>query len=519
MKFSEIINDQQLATEAIRRWVTVAVCIVFAIITAYLIATQQLFVIAIIAGIAVMAFVTVGMQRSAWLLILIGWSLNGEIHALPVPLSSRDVVVLLVTFSYFMQRVFGQTTRRSKGALGALVGINCAWIAVTFVCHPVGVHALGAETMGGRPYFNVAIGLCAYWVIVHLPESYKSVVRIPLWLIAGMTFCTLIASIVYIFPSATPYVWFFYSSIDIGGYVESVNAATVDTYVHRFVRLGPFGLMLIQVLCAYYPPRKFLNLMRWPSYLFLLGFAAILAAGFRSTLAIALVYMVVASWIHRGWREVALGGVVGAALVGLLVFGQGRLFDLPLPAQRALGSLPGQWADIVKDDVKTSNSRWDWWRQIVTEGTIKNWWIGDGFGVSETDFELMRRHGFEQNATITGAFHNGPLGTIRYAGVVGLVLFYALMITAAVSSVQCVRRCRGTPLLPAAIYLAMQLVWEPVHFTFIFGGYDGQLPEHMFLIGLLTLVWRMSERRPPPAEPAVVAQPLSRYNGRSLVSA
>ena len=88
MKFSEIINDQQLATEAIRRWITVAICIVIAVVAAFWIAYQQFFMLALAVGVAVTAFVTVGMQRSAWILILIGWYMTGQINALPVPLST-----------------------------------------------------------------------------------------------------------------------------------------------------------------------------------------------------------------------------------------------------------------------------------------------------------------------------------------------------------------------------------------------------------------------------------------------
>lgn len=308
MKFSEIINDQQLATEAIRRWVTVAICIVVSLVVADWIASQQFFFLALLAGVAVLAFVTIGMQRSAWLLIIIGWSFQGEIHALPVPLATRDLIVLVVTFSYFAQRVFGQTARRSTGTLGVLVLINCGWLALTFVCHPVGMHSLGAETMGARPYFLTFISFCAYWVIVHLPESYKSVTRIPLWLLASMTFTTLISVIVYIYPSATPYVWFFYSSVDVSGYLGSLRAKGTETEIHRLTAFAPFGLMLIQLLSAYYPPRKLLNPLRWQFYLSLLGLAAILASGFRSGLAFALGCAALAAWFHRGWREVIFGG-------------------------------------------------------------------------------------------------------------------------------------------------------------------------------------------------------------------
>ena len=141
--------------------------------------------------------------------------------------------------------------------------------------------------------------------------------------------------------------------------------------------------------------------------------------------------------------------------------------------------------------------------------------------MSERDYESIigGRVNFEQGADITGALHNGPLTTIRYAGVGGLVLFYALMIAGAVSSVKCVRRCRGTPLFPVSLFLAMQLVWTPIQYTFLFGGYDAQFPEQLFLTALLTLVRRMSDRPPPSTEPAVIARPFSRNNGGARVSA
>lgn len=518
MKFSEIINDQQLATEAIRRWITTAVCIVVALVTADWIVNQQFLLLALLAGLAVTVCVTVGMQRSSWILIVIAWGLKGNIHALAVPLATRDLVIMVVTFSYLIQRVVGQTTRRSTGALGALVTINCAYIAFTYLCHPVGLRTFGAGTMGGRPYFNIFIAWCAYWVIAHMPDSYKSVIRIPLWLMASVTFSVALSVAVYIFPSITPYVWFFYSEIDISEYLGSLNATDEGSDIHRLLALAPFGVMAVQVLSAYFPPRTLLNPLRWRFYLFILGFAAILASGFRNSLLMAVASLALASWFHRGWRDVVIGGVLGGLFLAFLVFGQGRLFELPLPAQRALGSLPGQWDEAVRAEIKVSNSRWDWWRRIIEEGTIKNWWIGDGFGISQEDYTSISQKNvnFEESATLTGTFHSGPLTAIHDAGVVGLILLYTLMIVAAVYSVKCVRRCRGTPLLPLAIFLAIQLVWTPVHFAIVYGSYDNQLADHMFLVGLLSLLGYMSERI--PRSPALTAQPLSRNNGRTLGS-
>jgi hypothetical protein len=521
MKFFEIINDRRLATEAIRRWITVAIFIVISLVTAYGIAHQQFLIFAVLAGVAVEAFVTAGLQQSAWILVVIGWYFTGTIHALPMPLQIRDVLVIMVTFSYFAQRVFGQTPPRPRGVLGTLVVLNGACIALTFLYHPVGLRALGSQTMGGRAYFTMFISLCAYWVIVNLPESYKSVTKIPLWLLASVAFVAMLSMVGVVFPSIAPYVWYFYSGVDVSVYLGSLNPTKGGPDIQRLFALAPFGVMLIQVLSAYYPPRKLLNPAGWQFYVSLLGFVAILASGFRNSLAFALACTALAGWFHRGWREVVVAGMIGTVLLGFLIFGQGRLYQLPLPAQRALGSLPGQWDESVERDITGSNSRWEWWRQIVSQGSIKNWWIGDGFGMSETDFTLIAggQVGFEESAEISGALHNGPLTAIHYAGIVGLIGLYALMIAAAIQSTRCVRRCRGTPLFPVAVFLATQLIWIPIHYAFIFGAYDLQLNDTIFLVAVLSLVGRMSERPPPSAAPAAPERSFSRNSGGTLVSA
>jgi hypothetical protein len=522
MKFSEIINDQQLATEALRRWSTIAACVAIAILTAYWIASAKFFLLTLLTGMVVVAFVTVGLQRNAWILIVIGWSFLGAINALPLPLQTRDIIVLVVTFAYAAQRVVGQITSRSKGVLGAIVGINCFYLAICFVLHPAGVHALGAETIGGRPYFAAFIAMCAYWVLVHMPDSYKGVSRIPVWLMAGMTFSSAVSALVYISPSITPYVWYFGGGADTTGYIYDVlNPAVAAPEVHRLNSLAPFGAMLIQFMGAYFSPSKFLNPARWQFYLIALGFVMILASGFRTHLGLALVSIMLAAWFHRGWREVILGGLLGAVFLGFLCYGQGRFFDLPLPAQRALGSLPGQWSEVVKADVKNSNERYLWWWQLIQEGRLaKNVWLGDGFGMSEAEFDVLGqgRANFYEAAELTGAFHSGPLTTIRAVGLVGLILFYALMIASAVYAVRLVNRCRGTPLFPAAVFLALDVCWRPVHFTFVFGGYNVALPEQLFVAGLLTVIWYMSERQPPPTAPTARARPLSPTNRAPLFS-
>jgi hypothetical protein len=92
------------------------------------------------------------------------------------------------------------------------------------------------------------------------------------------------------------------------------------------------------------------------------------------------------------------------------------------------------------------------------------------------------------------------------------------MIAAAIFSVKCVNRCRGTPLFMVSVFLAIQLLWLPVHFTFVFGDFSDQLPQHIFMVGLLLLLWRMSERQSSSPGPAKSLQALSPHNRETLVA-
>ena len=86
---------------------------------------------------------------------------------------------------------------------------------------------------------------------------------------------------------------------------------------------------------------------------------------------------------------------------------------------------------------------------------------------------------------ITGAFHNGPLSTLRYAGVVGLFLYYFLMFTMLRFAFALVKRTRGTPYVYLAIFLALPITYGIISYSFIYGAYDNALQESLFVCAML----------------------------------
>ena len=472
--------------------------LLISLVVAYWIGTQQTLLVVLFTALVILALSTAGLRHRAWLLIPFTWTLTGSSGSLPFGLSFHDVGILLAFCAYIFYCVLThKATRQKLHPLDWLLALNVIWLVVTFIRHPVGLRILGSEMMGARSYFNLLLALLAYRVILRQPDSEKAVSQVPYFILAGTVITALVNIIVYVSPAATPYVYQFYSGVDVGGYLMSPLR---DSTLPRWDGLWPLGFTTVLILCSVYPPRTLFNPTRLRFYLFSLGFAAILASGFRNVMLWALVALVLGSWLHRGWREVVLGTIAATLFLGALLMGQGRVYELPLAAQRTLSFLPGKWSPVATAaGEESSESRFAWWRQIIKENLIHDWWLGDGIGVSERDYEISVGQGMTVSMldwfTLTGSYHNGPLTTIRYAGILELVLFYAYMIAAAIYSVTCVDRCRGTPLFPVAVFLAIQLLWTPVHFTFVFGDFSDQISQHIFLVGLLLLLWRLSERK------------------------
>lgn len=506
MNLYDLQQNPQMATELFKRVAGVLVGLLVCVVLAYWVGSGETFLLAVCAALVVVAFVTAGLREKAWVLIPFGWTFSGNTYVLPFGLSVRDVTIMLGFCAYIGYRIVTGRSRRHKWTLlDGLVILNAAYVVITFVLHPVGFRVSGSETYGGRNYFNIALALVGFWVLVKLPRSVKNTSRIPYFLLAGALIVAILNLIVYLAPSTTPYLLRFYGGVDYTSFVSSIVTAPRLT---RWAQLYPFGMTLTFVLCAKYPPRVLFNPLRWPFYFGLLAFVTILATGFRNVLLWAIAALFISAVFHRGLREVVAAAILGGLLLLFAVLGHGRFYDLPMAAQRTLSFMPGDWAAEVKTDAQSSSeARFDWWEKIIKYRMIRDWWFGDGFGVAERDYLLTAGSGtrVEEHFMLTGAYHNGPLSTIRFAGVCGLTLLYALMIVSAVEAAKCVNRCRDTILFPAALFVAIQLIWTPVHFTFVFGGYDSQLPLQFFLIGLLRLIMRMAEELPETeTEPAAV---------------
>ena len=124
------------------------------------------------------------------------------------------------------------------------------------------------------------------------------------------------------------------------------------------------------------------------------------------------------------------------------------------------------------------------WKDIP-KGTryINNKIMGDGFGFSRAELSAMERQQFlsgeisQEDSMIIGAFHNGPLSAVRFVGIVGLILYYMLLIYSAVYAWRLIRAADGSDYFPLALFIGLAVIWEPFNYTFVFGAFDSGLAE------------------------------------------
>jgi hypothetical protein len=233
-----------------------------------------------------------------------------------------------------------------------------------------------------------------------------------------------------------------------------------------------------------------------------IAFGAIFLSGFRSVLLFAFLAFLLASILRGRFRDLWVAGGVGVVALVLLISMQGSVLQLPLTMQRALSWLPGDWnQEAVMDAEESSRWRFEMWGWAWNDKRIlrdRVW--GQGFGLSIDDMNLIASSltaggggasllggSDRESFMITGSFHNGPLSTIKYIGIVGLCLYYPLMCYMAWLAWRLCIRARGTKAFTLSLFVAIPIIYEPFNFVVVFGGLDSNYSQLLFWAGLLNM--------------------------------
>ena len=343
-------------------------------------------------------------------------------------------------------------------------------IVQTYMRNPVGLNILGGSSVGAKPYIIIALSIVSAFVLSQLKVDPKHL-RWAMWL-------NFFGSIIGIPLNV----------LRRGSINDSFEAQGFDNTksdgASRIPLFATLGNTISRILVCYISPLRALLHPLWGIGL-LVSLASATMSGYRNALAGVLLTYIFGT-IYRG----GLVSLVISAFSGALFLSTTALINLnfPLPGnvQRALSPFPGTWEERYVTDAENSS---DWRVEMWIEALSSDRWInskmlGDGLGFSRHDLEANERMkdqkigrlstgmtAQQESMLVNGAYHSGPVHTIRTVGYVGLLILLLAMIRLAMHAHRQIIRCKGTEWFPLALFFGIPIIVHPIFFVFIFGEF------------------------------------------------
>lgn len=373
-----------------------------------------------------MAALLTRLGSRAWLIAVVGMNLD-----VPVPLtfgrnfsSAELTMMLLIAHGAFLH-----VLRRQKIVIFRKEYVwpllYAGWALLVFIRNPTGLLSFGSDTVGLRFYFQIFLALGGFLVLANGTIAERDI----RWFL-GLGFSATVLNMLY-------------ARWNVGSFTADLTVWSADVPYYTWQQaLGYPAGFLFTALVAHYPLSALLSLRRWYWWpVIATAFGVTLLSGKRMGLTGFIMAPVFASVLRRSFGPVVIL-LMGAALaIGILVLGQGRFFDLPLNAQRALSVLPGNWNPSA--NLGTTDEYRTLLREDALERIRENPWIGKGFALNVSDYwaDYAATHG---RRVITGilageSWHNTWLGISATFGIPAALIWLGLVISMLTLSVRVAR--------------------------------------------------------------------------------
>jgi len=500
------VNLQNISSNQIVVWTALLLGLLVAVVIGSAVGSSDMRMVAgVIAAIPV-AIIFVKLKTNIWVLIPIGWYLSGRLPWLPLPFTVRDLCMMTAIFFFTLFLATRAVPwKRKISLLDYLIYLNLFYLATVYARNPAGFWAMQTSVVGGRPYFEIALAFGAFIILSRVQITDFIAKIFPLFFVIPAWCVAILDVVARLSPQMAYPLAMMYSGVGGGG-VTSAFQQEAKLGETRMTGLQFAGLSSVLALCAKFNPITLISpfhLLR--AMLFGVAVLAIFLSGFRSVILFAIVAFLLSAVLRGNMKDLWIAGAGMLLGIVALISVQGSLVQLPLTVQRSLSWLPGNWNQEAVADAEGSTlwrmEMWGWaWND---DRILKNRTWGQGFGLSLDDMSLiasslMAGQGGQsllggsdrESFMITGAFHSGPLSTIKYIGVVGLAFYYPLMCYMALLAWKLCIRARGTKAFTLALFVGIPVIYEPFNFVVVFGGLDSNYSQLLFWAGLLNMTQR-----------------------------
>jgi len=434
-------------------------------------------------GFATLLITGAFLGRRIWLLFIFFTSMNVMLYRWIGTVEFGQALFIGFSLLLFLMRKLNYRVRLGELELWIVLIIAC--IAQAYLRNPVGLSIFSAGNVGGRPYVVIALWIVSAAILSNLvvpPSELKWALRLSV--IGG----------------------FLGIPLQMARYGNLTNTTEGELNFETGGRLPSF-MILSSVVARWLASRiSPLKACLHPLWGLVLLLAVVLAAasGYRNAVASVGFIFLAAICYHGGLKSFIASMLLGTFALGLLAL-INLNFPLPANLQRALSPLPGTWEERYRRAGETSTEwRMEMWKEaLTTQQWIHNKTLGDGIGIStealarmvNLESGLSSRSGSalssqQQQMMILGAYHSGPLHSIRMTGYVGLLVLLLTMIRLAVYAHRQILRCKGTEWAPVALFFGIPLIVQPFFFTLVFGEYHTAVAQTMMGIAMVRLMER-----------------------------
>lgn len=448
----------------------VALRLGFGLVTAQV---ETLF-ISVVAAILITGF---ALGKRIWLFFILFTSMDVMLYRWAGTIEIGQALFLGFSLLLFLMRKLPFQAIFGELEFWMLLIIAC--ILQAYIRFPVGLNVFGADNVGGRPYFVLALCISTGWLL--------SILRVPPKEIKWAMRLSILGTF-------------------LGVPLQLARYGSLSVMSEGFSRIPSFSvlsILLAQWISSRISPLKAL-LKPSLAFLLLLSLALAAGSGYRNSVAaVGLIYLV-ALFYHGGMHSVIISTAMSTFV---LIFVAIINLNFPLPGniQRALSPFPGTWEERYVDDTdRSTDFRVEMWKEaLFTDRWIHNKFIGDGIGLSAQQLQgnlaidaarIGKVAGGltaqQENMLVVGSFHSGPVHSIRMVGYIGLLIFVVAMIRLGVHAHRQIMRCRGTEWYPVALFFGIPVITHPIFFIFVFGEYHMGVATWMLGMGMIRLMER-----------------------------
>jgi hypothetical protein len=390
---------KKVTSEDLLRWLTQSILFLIAVALGVFVAPDHPgLVVGICLGL--LGILLLGQNvRGAWVLFPIAGGFSGTINLIPGGLTPLNLVCLLLA-ALTLYLLKSDSEFRIRLGPKWIFFPFCALIGILFFNWvregDIGLNVLGSAMVGGKAYLTCILTFIGYVAAVSMYRPGSRHDRwIPLYILLGFLIDGSLYAITTLVPGLALYIYRVYDAVNVEAFqaLETTRILAPDEgFVLRFGRTGHLAYIALAVLQTYLPYRRWFGIPQilvGPAVLLLTAFLS-LVSGFRNYLVRYIIVGMIGVW--QSFRIFSLFLVLPlTAVVGLLVLGQGGLFDLPAPIQRSLAFLPGDWDPAIIKTTGASSKFRSEMRRVYFKDYF-NWsnFLGEGFLYNRDDLSYSQ---------------------------------------------------------------------------------------------------------------------------------